>query len=116
MIGHVTAACPVDLLPEGSSMRANRSLRLTAGAVLATALTAVASAAQKDNGTKGQNNGWERDDQVQDSSWDNNSKDKKDKKDKKDTVAVPEPPSTLLLMGIGLVVLGLTGLRKQRDR
>jgi hypothetical protein len=96
-------------------MRANRSSRLIAGAVLATALTAVASAAQKDNGNKGQSSGWDRGDQVQYSSSDNNGKDKKDKKDKKDAVAVSEPPSTLLLMGIGLVVLGLTGLRKRRE-
>ena len=100
-------------------MRANSSLLLTAAAVLATAFTAVASAAQKDNGNNSQSKGWETGEQVQQDSRYNNAKEKKDKakkgKAKKQSVAVPEPP-TSILMAIALVVLGLSGLRKRRAR
>jgi hypothetical protein len=34
-------------------------------------------------------------------------------REKKETVSVPEPP-TIVLLGTGLVVLGLAGLRRRR--
>ena len=69
-------------------MRVRSSLRLITAAILATVMTA-ASAGDKPK--------------------ENNDK----PKEKKETVTIPEPPMVVLL-GTGLVVLGLAGLRRQR--
>jgi hypothetical protein len=92
-------------------MKARPSLHLITAAVLLTGLTAVASAAQNNNGANSSNG--------QHSARNNNNQHNAQNNDNRNNgppnraVSVPEPSMSVLLV-TGLIVLGVAGWRKRR--